>query len=135
MVDIDHSVTVPFNLQNPNINWIFLSWLLVLFQSDGCSQDCEREHEMEGVRCVGEDIKEVSEAAEDDKGAELEEDSSKGEDGGAGDEVEELERDREVGEGDEEVARFLALEDVVEGPESLGFFVYADAAKEGEGRR
>ena len=48
---------------------------------------------MEGVRCVHEDVEEVSEAAEDDEGAELEEDPSKGEDRGAGDKVEELERD------------------------------------------
>ncbi|KAJ8644283.1 hypothetical protein MRB53_006031 [Persea americana] len=84
---------------------------------------------MEGVRCVGEDVKDVSEAAENDEGAELEEDPSKGEDGGAGDKVEELKRDGEVGKGDEEVARFLALEDVVEGLEGLGFFVYADATR------
>ena len=64
----------------------------------------------------------------------MEEYPSKGEDG-AGDEVEELERDGEVGEKDEEVARFLAFEDVVEGPEGLGFFVCADAVREGEGRR
>ncbi|KAJ8641726.1 hypothetical protein MRB53_018420 [Persea americana] len=50
---------------------------------------------MEGVRCLGEDVEEVSEAAEDDEGTELEEDPSKGEDGGAGDEVEKLERDGE----------------------------------------
>ncbi|XXG54394.1 hypothetical protein AAC387_Pa03g2289 [Persea americana] len=78
---------------------------------------------MEGVRCIGKDVEEVGEAAKDDKGAKLEKDPSKGEDGGARDEVEELERDREVGEGDEKVARFLALEDVVQGQEGLGFFI------------
>ncbi|XXG59724.1 hypothetical protein AAC387_Pa04g1758 [Persea americana] len=93
MVDINHSVVVALNCQNSNRNWGFLFWLLVQLQSGGCDQDCEREHEMEGVRCVGEDVKRVSEAAEDDEGAESEEDPSRGEDGGAGDEVEELERD------------------------------------------
>ncbi|KAJ8636368.1 hypothetical protein MRB53_010635 [Persea americana] len=44
-------------------------------------EDCKREHEMEGVRCVGEDVKEVSKAAEDDEGAELEEDPSIWKDG------------------------------------------------------
>ncbi|KAJ8637444.1 hypothetical protein MRB53_011711 [Persea americana] len=89
---------------------------------------------MEGVRCVGEDVEEVSELAGDDEGAELEEDSSKGEDGGVGDEVEELERDGEVGEEDEEVAGFPPLENVVEGSEGLCFFVCADVVREGEGR-
>ncbi|KAJ8619915.1 hypothetical protein MRB53_028444 [Persea americana] len=84
---------------------------------------------MEGVRCACEDVDEVSEAAEDDESAELEEDPSKGEDGGVGDEVEELERDGEVGKEDE------ALDDVVEGSKGLSFFVCADAAREGEGRR
>ena len=63
-----------------------------------------REHPMEGVRRVGKDFEEVSEAAEDDEGAELEEDPSKREYGGPRDEVEELERDGEVGEEDAEVA-------------------------------
>ncbi|KAJ8635527.1 hypothetical protein MRB53_009794 [Persea americana] len=90
---------------------------------------------MEGARCLGKDIEEVSEAVKDNEDVELEEDPSKWEDGGAGDEVEELERDGEVGEGDEEVTRFLALEDVVESPVSLGFFVCADAARVGEGQR
>ena len=85
--------------------------------------------------CVSEDVEEVNEAVKDDEGAKLEEDPSKGEDRVAGDEVEGLKRDGEVGEGDEEVTRFLALEDVVEGPEGLDFFVCADAMREGEGRR
>ncbi|KAJ8621729.1 hypothetical protein MRB53_030258 [Persea americana] len=90
---------------------------------------------MEGVRCVGKVVEEVSVAAEDDKGAKLEGDPLKGEDGGVGEEVEELERDGEVGDEDEKVTRYLALEDVVKGPEGLSFFVYADATREGEGRR
>lgn len=91
------------------------------------------------MRCIGEDVGEVSEAAEDDEGAELKENPSKGEARGAGDEVEEHERDEEVGERNEEVAPFMALEGVVEGPvegpEGLSFFIYADAAKEGECQR
>ncbi|KAJ8618812.1 hypothetical protein MRB53_014998 [Persea americana] len=89
---------------------------------------------MEGVRCIGEDVEEVSEAVEEDDGAKLEEDPSKGETRGARDEVEELERD-EISEEDEEVVRFLALEDVSEGPKGFGFFVCADIVREGEGRR
>ncbi|XXG82337.1 hypothetical protein AAC387_Pa10g0310 [Persea americana] len=94
-----------------------------------------REHEMEGARCVGKVVEEVSVAAEDDEGAKLEGDPLKGEDGGAGEEVEELERDGEVGNEVDKVTRFLALEDVVTGPEDLSFFIYADATREGEGRR
>ncbi|KAJ8637441.1 hypothetical protein MRB53_011708 [Persea americana] len=75
-----------------------------------------------------EDGEEVSEVAE------LEDDSSKAEDEEVGDEVEELERDGEVCEEDEEVARFLPLEDVVEGLEGFRFFVYADVVREGEGK-
>ena len=56
-------------------------------------QDCEKEHEMEGVRCVGEDVEEMSEAVEDDESPELKEDPSKWKNGGAGDEVEKVERD------------------------------------------
>ncbi|KAJ8617909.1 hypothetical protein MRB53_014095 [Persea americana] len=89
---------------------------------------------MEGVRCMSKDVEEVSEATEDNEGTELEEDPSKGEDRRARDEVEELERDGKVGEEDEKVALFLALEDSVEGPKGLGFFVCADTAREGEGR-
>ncbi|KAJ8637641.1 hypothetical protein MRB53_011908 [Persea americana] len=81
----------------------------------------------------GEDVEEVSETTEDDEGTELEEDPSKGEDGGVGAEVEELETDGEVGEGDKEVTPFLALEDVVKSLEGLSFFICADAAREGEG--
>ncbi|XXG41543.1 hypothetical protein AAC387_Pa01g1983 [Persea americana] len=88
---------------------------------------------MEGVRSVCENVKEVSKTTDDDEGAELEEYPSKGEDGGAGNEVEELERDGEEGKEDEKVARFSALEDIVEGPEGLG--VCVDVAREGEGRR
>ena len=77
----------------------------------------------------------MNKAIEDDEGAELEEDPLKREDEEAEDEVGELERDGVVGEGDEEVVQFLALEDVVEGLKGLSFFVCADAAKEGEGRR
>ncbi|KAJ8630825.1 hypothetical protein MRB53_024148 [Persea americana] len=90
---------------------------------------------MEEVKCIAENIEEVSEAAKDDEGAKLEEDPSKGEDGGAEDKVEELERDVEVGEEDEEVARFLVLEDAIEGLEDFGFFIWADAARKVESRR
>ena len=44
----------------------------------------------------------MGEATENDEGAELDEDPTEGEDGGAGGEVEELERDGKVGQGDEE---------------------------------
>ncbi|KAJ8618148.1 hypothetical protein MRB53_014334 [Persea americana] len=98
-------------------------------------QDCEIEHEREGVSYVEEDIEEVSGAAEDGKGTELEEDPSKWEDGGVRDEVKELERDGEVGEGDEEVAPFLALEGVVKGLKGLSFFICAGTPREGEGQR
>ena len=43
MDNIDHSVVVALDLQNSNRNWVFFSWLLVLLQSGGCGQECERE--------------------------------------------------------------------------------------------
>ena len=36
MVDIDHSMVVALDMQNPNKNWVFLSWLLMLLQRGGC---------------------------------------------------------------------------------------------------
>lgn len=51
----------------------------------------------------GPEVDEVGGAAEDDEGAELDEDPAVREDGGLFDEVDELEGDGEVGDGDEEV--------------------------------
>ena len=59
MVDISHFVVVALDLQNPKRNWIFLSWLLVLLYMLWMGQDCNGEHEREGVRCVGKDVEEV----------------------------------------------------------------------------
>ena len=90
---------------------------------------------MEGVMCIGEDVKEVSEATDVDEGVELEEDPSQGEDRRAWDEVEELEMDGEVCEEDKEAVRFLALDDVVDGLEGFSFFACVDTMMKREGRR
>ena len=108
-------------------------------EGDECSEelgDGEGEHEVEGVRLVGEDGDEVREAAEHDEGAELQHDPFEGEEVGAGGEVEQLERDGEVGRGDEEVADLLALQDVVGAGEGAVVGVVAAAAvAEVDGRR
>ena len=74
----------------------------------------------------------MGEATENDEGAELDEDPTEGEDGGAGSEVEELEGDGKVGQGDEEIADFLAVEDVLDAEQGEGIFVAVAAACEGE---
>lgn len=73
----------------------------------------------------GPEVDEVGGAAEDDEGAELDEDPSVREDGGFLDEVDELQGDGEVGDGDEEVGDVLVLhQELVRWP--LGLDAVAD---------
>lgn len=72
-------------------------------------KDCEPEHELERVRAVvSPGVEEVSHAAEDDEGDELDEDPFE-RDVGEADEVEKLEGDGEVGDGDEEITHSLTF--------------------------
>jgi len=80
------------------------------------------------MRLVGEHIEEVSESAENDKGAELYDDPFEREEVGARGEVQELEGDGEVGGGDQEVAHFLALEYALGAPERVAIAVAAGEA-------